>query len=95
MYEEVYEKDNFSINGLKWIIKKPNKESYKKLEKHINISNILKVIISKGIFLPLTIKDYLKPTLKKLTPNPLDLDEMEQAVNIFYDAILNNNKLGS
>ena len=34
MYEEVYEKDNFSINGLKWIIKKPVKESYKIREKY-------------------------------------------------------------
>ena len=46
------------------------------------MSSILKEIISKGLS-SLTIKDYLKPTLKELTPNPLDLDDMEKAVDIF------------
>ena len=54
----------------------------------------LKEIISKRELSSLTIKDYLKPTLKELTPNPLDLDDMEKAVDVFHDAILNNNKLG-
>ena len=51
--------------------------------KETDMSNILKEIISKRDLSSLTIKQYLKPTLKKLTPNPLDLDDMEKAVNIF------------
>ena len=85
---------NLSVGGLKWIIKEPNKETYNKLDKETDISSILKAIISKRDLSSLTMKDYLKPTLKELTPNPLDLNDMEKAVNIFYNAILNNYKLG-
>ena len=83
-----------SVSGLKWIIKESNKETCHKLGKETDMSSILKEIISKRELSSLTIKEYLKPTLKELTPNPFDLDDMEKAVNIFYDAILNNNKLG-
>ena len=86
--------EKISVGGLKWIIKEPHKENYLKLDRESNISSILKEIISKRELSTLTIKDYLKPTLKEQTPNPMDLHDMENAVNIFYDVILNNDKLG-
>ena len=83
-----------SVSGLKWIIKEANKETCHELGRETDMSSILKEIISKRALSSLTIKEYLKPTLKELTPNPFDLDDMEKAVDVFHDAILNNNKLG-
>ena len=59
-----------SISGLKWIIKEPNKETCHKLGRETDMSSILKTIISKRDLLLSQIEDYLKPTLKELTPNP-------------------------
>ena len=94
MYREVYKKDNLSVNGLKWITKEPDLDSIKKLDKNFNISNVVKDIISNRNFSSLGIEQYLSPTLRELTPNPMDLHDMDKAIDICYEAILNKHKIG-
>ena len=62
--------EKISVSGLKWTIKDPNKETSNKLDRKSDMSSILKEIISKRDLYSLTMKDYLEPTLKELTPNP-------------------------
>lgn len=94
MYKEVYKKDSLSVNGFKWITKEPDLDSIKKLDKNFNISNVVKAIISNRNFSSLGIEQYLSPTLRELTPNPMDLHDMDKAIDICYEAILNRHKIG-
>ncbi len=94
MYKDVYRTDNLSVNGLKWVVKESDKNSFKKLEQYKDISNILKVIISKRDLYSLRLEQFLSPTLRELTPNPMDLHDMDKAINLFHESILKNHKIG-
>ena len=92
MYKEVYKKDSLSVKGLKWITKEPDLDSIKKLDKNFNISNVVKAIISNRNFSSLGIEQYLSPTLRELTPNPMDLHDMDKAIDKF-NLIIKNDQL--
>ncbi len=94
MCKDVHKSYKPSVNGLRWITKEADKETFKKLGKNSSISNILKIIFSKRDFGSLKVDDYLRPKLSELTPNPMHLHDMEKAINILYETVLNKKKLG-
>ena len=67
MYNNVHRTDNLSVNGLQWVVKESDKNSFKKLEQTKDISNILKAIISKRKLYSLRIEQFLSPKLRELT----------------------------
>jgi len=94
MHDNVHRTDNLSVNGLQWVVKESDKNSFKKLEQIKDISNILKAIISKRKLYSLRIEQFLNPKLRELTPNPLGLHDMDKATDILQESILKNHKIG-
>ena len=94
MHNNVHRPDNLSVNGLQWVVKESDKNSFKKLEQFKDISNILKAIISKRKLYSLKIEQFLSPKLRELTPNPMGLHDMDKATDILQESILKNHKIG-
>ena len=94
MHDNVHRTDNLSVNGLQWVVKESDKNSFKKLEQIKDISNILKAIISKRKLYSLRIEQFLNPKLRELTPNPMGLHDMDKATDILQESILKNHKIG-
>ncbi|MBF96616.1 MAG: single-stranded-DNA-specific exonuclease RecJ [Pelagibacterales bacterium] len=94
MQKVIYKRSNLSASGLIWKHKKNLSENYKILEKSYFLSNIVKNLLLKRDLFSMEISDYLNPSLRRLTPDPSILHDMEKAVNEFYKAIVKKEKIG-
>ena len=94
MHKETYKKQNLSVSGLQWKVKKNINDNIKKIEKIKNISEVIKNILLKRDLFSMDIQDYLSPSLNTLTPNPLSLHDMSKAAKACHDAIIKKQKIG-
>ena len=94
MQKAVYKNLDLSVSGLQWKLKKNLNDNFNKLEKSKSIPKIIKNILLKRDLFSMEIEDYLRPSLRKLTPNPSILHDMDNAVNVCYEAILKKEKIG-
>ena len=83
---------NLSQKGLTWKVKNSIKETREALKAKANISNILKNILEKRDLYTLKIEEYLNPSLRNQTPDPLIINDMKKGVDYVYSNILKKKK---
>ena len=83
-----------SVSGKNWVFKKFDDTDIKEYSENYSLSEIVAKLLSirkKNID---NIKLFLNPTIKNLLPNPMQMKDMNNAVNRTYESIKKNELIG-
>jgi len=83
-----------SVTGKNWIFRKYNSSDIKEISENFSLAEITAKLLSirkKNID---NIELFLNPKIKNLLPNPLQLKDMQNAVDRTYKSILKNELIG-
>ena len=83
-----------SVSGKKWLFKKFNSSDVTKLSEHYSLTEIVAKLLSirkKNID---DVNLFLNPKIKNLLPNPLQLKDMNKAIDRTYKSIINDELIG-
>lgn len=84
---------NVSVKGFKWEVSHAASDKIQHLINKFDLHEIIaRILVSKDISEEI-IEDFLNPTLKKIMPDPFHLLDMDKAVELIYQAIVNNKKI--
>ncbi|MFQ6777904.1 MAG: single-stranded-DNA-specific exonuclease RecJ [Alphaproteobacteria bacterium] len=79
-----------SMMGQSWVMADDN---FFNVDKNLDDDLIVRILSSRGIVGDDNVKKFLNPSIKEYMPNPSVLTDMDVAVSIIADAIINNQKI--
>ena len=83
-----------SVTGKNWIYKKFNSSDIKNISEKYSISEIAAKLLSIRKENIGNLDLFLNPKIKNLLPNPMQLKDMNEAIERTYISILNNDMIG-
>jgi single-stranded-DNA-specific exonuclease len=85
--------DQKSAKGFHWLINEADQEDIKLLMQKLDISEIIsRLLVGRKISFD-KVESFMNPTLRECLPDPFHLLDMDKAVEIISDAIINKKKI--
>lgn len=82
-----------SVSGRPWIMTDTDSRLVLTLMQRWNVPEIIaKILVDRGLSLE-EVEDFLTPTLRRLMPDPSHLKDMDQAVDLVFQALQNNSSI--
>lgn len=84
---------NSSVKGFNWILKDIDQSNVLQLLNKLDVSEIIaRILVGKKIHFN-EVKNFLNPTIREYLPDPFHFLDMDKAVQIAVDAIINRKKI--